>query len=408
MSAEVYFQGRPDLEPEHMLSAKRLMRLLTLVGTLATASNAIGETPGNSVWSKFEKTRQGPRALHQEFEVLLRGNSGYAQEVSRYQVIVDFAQGRWREQAISGDELTRVFDGQELLEFESGGSEYTRTKKKGDKDESLPHPYETKVDWAKAKELQRLPCGFSGKDHVCVIVDVPVKPRVSSSRQPGHVTIMKDGTSRIMIDTETGVWLSCHTVTLVEGSNGGYQWDITYTIKKMSYSAPPNANLFKLPGTMKEVKELAPWNEARIRKQFVGKPAPDLQVTDIHGNRLSLGDLKGKTVLLDFWTTWCPPCQADASSIEKLNQKYGGKSLGIIGISVDEGRETVEKYLKRHPHNFPVVLSSENQLPRPYQIVVFPTYLIIGPDGTLMTAEEGEKGFGRLRKDLEKAGMEAE
>jgi hypothetical protein len=65
----------------------------------------------------------------------------------------------------------------------------------------------------------------------------------------------------------------------------------------------------------------------------------------------------------------------------------------IIGISVDEERETVEKYLKKHPHSFPVVLSSENPLPRPYQIGVFPTYIVIGADGTLISAEEGIKGL---------------
>src|SRR5262245_48477073 len=79
----------------------------------------------------------------------------------------------------------------------------------------------------------------------------------------------------------------------------------------------------------------------------------------------------------------------------------------IIGISIDEDRETVE-YLKKHPHGFPVVLSSENSLPRPYQIGVLPTYLVIGADGTLISAEEGDQGFGRLRKTLEKAGMVTE
>ncbi len=245
---------------------------------------------------------------------------------------------------------------------------------KGDKDVSLPEPYETKLNWANAKELQRLPCGFAGKDHTCVIIDAPVKSWIRPST-PGHLTKMTDGSSRIMIDTETGIWLRCHTVELVEGSRGGYQWDITYTIKDMGSRAAPDETL---------------------------------QVTDIHGNPISLANLKGQTVLLDFWTTWCPPCQADASSIEKLNQKYGSKSLTIVGISVSEDRETVEKYLKKHPHSFAVVLSSENQLPRPYQIGVFPTYLIIGPDGTLTTAEQGDQGFGKLRKDLEKAGLQAD
>ena len=80
----------------------------------------------------------------------------------------------------------------------------------------------------------------------------------------------------------------------------------------------------------------------------------------------------------------------------------------IVGISVSEERGVVENYLKSHPHSFPVVLTSENELPRPYQIGVFPTYMVIDPDGTLTTAVDGDQGFGELRKFLQKAGMEAE
>ena len=68
----------------------------------------------------------------------------------------------------------------------------------------------------------------------------------------------------------------------------------------------------------------------------------------------------------------------------------------------------MEKYLNKHPHGYPVVLSSENQLPRAYQVDALPTYLIIDPDGVLVTAEQGDQGFLRLRKDLEKAGLKAE
>jgi thiol-disulfide isomerase/thioredoxin len=391
-----------------VLSAKRFTSLSLLIGALVMVSNAIAETATNDVWSKFEATRQGMRGLHQEFEVARRVKSGNVEHFSRHQVIIDFAKGSWREQAIGGDgELTRLFDGQNLFVFEPGGTQYTRAKQKGDNVEWLPEPYETKLDWGKAKEVQRLPCGFAGKDHTCVIIDAPVKPWVRP-HTPGYVTTMTSGASRVMIDTETGIWLRCHTQELVEWPRGSSQWDLTYTIKDISYGAAPDATLFKLPDNLQEVKELTPWNETRIKKQLAGKPAPDLQVTDIRGNPISLANWKGKTVLLDFWTTWCPPCQADASSIEKLNQKYGNNNLRIVGISVSEDRDTVEKYLKKHPHSYPVVLSSENQLPRPYQIGIFPTYLIIAPDGALVTAEQGDQGFGRLRKDLEKAGLEAE
>jgi thiol-disulfide isomerase/thioredoxin len=346
--------------------------------------------------------------LHQEFEVTRHVKTAYREQAAHFEIAVDVAQGQWRERELGGGgELIRLYDGRDLFTFESEGAEYTRARQKGDKDESLPQPYGIKLDWGKAKELQRLPCGFSSKDHTCVILEAPIKPWVRPGL-PSGTTRMTDGTIRVLIDTETGIWLQCRTVELIEGSMSSYRMDLTYQVKHMSYGAPADATVFKLPDGLKEVKELTPWDEARIKKQLAGKLAPELQVTDIQGKAISLADLKGKTVLLDFWTTWCPPCQADAPSIDKLNQKYGDKNLAIVGISVSEDREIVEKYLKKHPHNYPVVLSSENQMPRPYQIGVFPTYLIISPDGTLMTAEEGDKGFGKLRKDLQKAGLEAE
>jgi thiol-disulfide isomerase/thioredoxin len=391
--------------------SKRLTFLSVLVCTLVTSSNSVESNA--TLWDKFEALRQGSRALHQEFEVKAHVGSGYVEHQSRYQLKLDISQGKWREQSVgqSGD-LTRIFDGQDLFLTEPGGTEYARGKEyvhqgKGDRDAPLPAPYENRLDWSKAKELQRLPCGFAGKDHTCVVIDAPIKPWVRPA-EPGQGVKMTLGTIRVMIDTETGIWLRCRIMATVEGSMGGSGWDIQYSATDMTYGGAADESLFKLPGNLHEVDYLTSWNDARIKKELAGKPAPDLQMKDLQGNPVSLADLKGKTVLLDFWTTWCPPCQSDASSLDKLNQKYGNKGLAIIGISVSEDREIVEKYLKKHPHNFPVALSSENMMPRPYQIHVLPTYFIIGTDGTLVTAEEGDKGFAKLRKDLEKAGMQTE
>src|SRR3954463_10331746 len=389
-----------------MVSARRL-GLVSALGTLIVSS-ATGVTSNSDLWSKFESLRQSPSTLHQEFEVTRHVDTAYRGQATNYHIAVDIAQGLWREQAIGGGgDLTRLYDGHDLFTFESEGAEYTRTKQKGNSDEALPQPYGTKLDWGKSKEVQRLPCGFSTKEHTCVIVEAPLKPSVRLG-VGSRTTRITEGTARVLIDMETGIWLECRTVELIEGSMSGYRLDLTYKVKHMSYGASADATVFKLPNGLKEVKELPRWNEARIKKQLAGRVAPELQVTDIQGKAISLAELKGKTVLLDFWTTWCPPCQADAPSISKLNQKYRDKNLAIVGISVDEEREIVEKYLKKHPDSYPVVLSSENQMPRPYQIGVFPTYLIISPDGTLMTAEEGDKGFVKLRKELQKAGLEAE
>jgi len=117
---------------------------------------------------------------------------------------------------------------------------------------------------------------------------------------------MLDGTTLLAIDSETGVLVKSNTQEVIENRRGAYQVNLTCSLKRMSYGAVPDAGLFKLPESgVHEVKELTRWNAARIRKQLVGKPAPELEVTDIQGNTVSLADLKGKTVLLDFWASWC-------------------------------------------------------------------------------------------------------
>ena len=381
----------------------RLTLPVLLLGALLTNWSANGEMSPGKLWSEFNTTRQALPGFQQEFEITRKFKTERVEQASHHQVIIDVSKERWREQSTGGAGLVRIFDGQNLFLTEPEGTEYVRLKSK-ENEEPLPEPYGTKLDWRKAKEIQRVPCGFREKDHSCVVIEVPIKMWVRQSPVGGQ-TRMSNGIGRVMIDTETGIWLQCHTVEVVESSRTSYQLDVTYALRRMSYGAA-DPSVFRLPESgLREVKQLTPWNEARIKKQLIGKPAPELQVADIQGNPVSLADLKGKTVLLDFWTTWCPPCQNDGPAIDKLNQKYGGKDLMIIAISVDEERETVEKFLKKHPHSYPVVLSSENQLPRPYQIGVFPTYLIIGPNGMLTSAEEGDQGFGKLRKILEKAGM---
>jgi thiol-disulfide isomerase/thioredoxin len=145
-----------------------------------------------------------------------------------------------------------------------------------------------------------------------------------------------------------------------------------------------------------------------MKKQLTGKPASDLAVKDLQGKPIHLSDLKGKTVLLDLWATWCGPCRADGPALNKLYEKYGDKNLMIVGVSVDEDRSVVEKFLSQHPHPYPIVLTTENEMPRPYQIGVFPTYIVIDSDGNFASATEGDTGFSELRKLLKKAGLETE
>lgn len=77
-------------------------------------------------------------------------------------------------------------------------------------------------------------------------------------------------------------------------------------------------------------------------------------------------------------------------------------------MSVDEDRAIVGKFLNEHPHGYPIVLTTENEMPRAYQIGVFPTYVIIDSEGKFADATEGDSGFSKLRKLLKRAGMDVE
>jgi thiol-disulfide isomerase/thioredoxin len=77
------------------------------------------------------------------------------------------------------------------------------------------------------------------------------------------------------------------------------------------------------------------------------RPSPGFALTDLAGNAVSPAALKGSVVLLDFWATWCVPCRKVMPEMQALHDKYAGRGLSVIGISIDEdGPDPVKKFLK--------------------------------------------------------------
>ena len=383
---------------------------VTLSAVIAAATLpliAAEQTPAE-LWSSLQAKRDALPRLHQEFDVTQTFKTATKTQSSKRQITLDMAQGKWREKSTSGSgNHVRIFDGADLVSTVEGDDEYVRVKHRNKNDDLIPSPYRlTDPDWNSAKEVERRPCNIPGTDHQCVLIEFKLKAALLSTGSSPSKRL--EGIAQMNLDTETGALLSSRTMQLIETSRGGHQSDSILTVKRMTFAGESDPNLFKLPEGVREVKQLSHWDAPKIKKQLGGKTAPELSLTDLKGQHVSLADLKGKTVLLDFWTTWCPPCRADAPAIDKLYQQYGDKNLAIIGISVSEERELVEKFLKQHPHSFPIALTTENEMPRTYQIGVFPTYIVIDPDGSGRSAVQGDQGFAELRKMLKKAGLELE
>jgi thiol-disulfide isomerase/thioredoxin len=379
----------------------RFLLILALFGTLSSPA----QTPAGTRWAELTAKRDKLTSYHQEFEVVRTYAVPGGHRAAQRQLILDAAGTRWRERTVSGSEnVVRLYDGQALFSFEEGAREYVRGKLPPG-DPPVPTAYRFgEPEWARAVELPPQPCKVTARP--CVVLDVPLKGR----EMPGggaNAPRMLPGMMRLLADADSGLLVSYEASQEVQAPTGNYRQETRLNLKQMHFGKAAVASLFTVPANFREVTEFTPWNAAKIMEQFAGKPAPALQLKGIDGKAISLATYKGKIVLLDFWATWCPPCRADAPALEKLHRQHS-RDLAIIGISVSEERAIVEKFLREYPRAYPVALTTENELGRPYQAGPLPLYLVIDREGKLTAAVEGDQGMAELRRLLKKAGLDTE
>ncbi|MDE7015428.1 MAG: redoxin family protein [Kineothrix sp.] len=137
-------------------------------------------------------------------------------------------------------------------------------------------------------------------------------------------------------------------------------------------------------------------------------PAPDFTLLDQYGNSHTLSDYKGKTVFLNFWATWCPPCRAEMPEIQEIYEEYGENNSDVIilGIASPEvGREgsaeDIAAFLSENNYTYPVVMDTDGIMSYYYGISAYPTTFMIDKDGNVY-------GYvpGQITKDIMKSIIE--
>lgn len=115
------------------------------------------------------------------------------------------------------------------------------------------------------------------------------------------------------------------------------------------------------------------------------EPAPGFTLDRLGGGEaVSLDSLRGKTVVLDFWATWCPPCEFQVPELNSFYDAHRGDSdVAIFGISIDtEGHDVVQEWVTKKDVRYPILMGGED-LARRYGAMGFPTTFVVGPDGML-------------------------
>ena len=112
------------------------------------------------------------------------------------------------------------------------------------------------------------------------------------------------------------------------------------------------------------------------------KPAPDFTLTDSNGAKVRLADYRGKAVLLNFWATWCGPCQIEIPWFKEFEQQYKSKGFEVLGVSMDEdGWSAVKPYLAEHKLNYRILLGDDTVAQLYGGLDALPTTFMIDREG---------------------------
>lgn len=134
--------------------------------------------------------------------------------------------------------------------------------------------------------------------------------------------------------------------------------------------------------------------------------APEFELPLLSGETFRLADQRGKTVILDFWATWCSPCEVQMPVLDSLHQARGEAELVVVGISVDtDPASKVEAWIEERDIGYPIALGS-TELAQQYGAIGFPSLYIIDPGGRIHTHHTGVLSRPELEDLLDAIAME--
>jgi cytochrome c biogenesis protein CcmG, thiol:disulfide interchange protein DsbE len=126
----------------------------------------------------------------------------------------------------------------------------------------------------------------------------------------------------------------------------------------------------------------------------VGRQAPAIEAERLNGEAFSLSDLRGRVVVLDFWATWCPPCQKSLPALQRVHERYKDDAgVFIASINTDhpvDQKNLLGRFMKARRYSFPVVLDDgAKAVSNAYRVQSIPTLVIIDADGVVRKVERG-------------------
>ncbi|MFA5804854.1 MAG: redoxin domain-containing protein [Melioribacteraceae bacterium] len=138
--------------------------------------------------------------------------------------------------------------------------------------------------------------------------------------------------------------------------------------------------------------------QEEMKKKMINEPAPKFTLVGLDGKKVSLKELKGKTVIIDFWATWCGPCKVSFPGMQKAVDKFANDpNVKFLFINtwennVDDKKKNAEDFIKQNKYTFHVLLDNDNKVIESYKVNGIPTKFIIDKDGNIRFKSVGFDG----------------
>jgi thiol-disulfide isomerase/thioredoxin len=110
-------------------------------------------------------------------------------------------------------------------------------------------------------------------------------------------------------------------------------------------------------------------------------PAPQFSLASRAGGEVSLADLKGQVVMINFWASWCGPCRQEFPALDQIYAKYKPMGFTLVAINVESEKADAEKFLSATPASFPILFDPDNTVSGKYGVSAMPTTVLVDRQG---------------------------